>query len=75
MAEETARSKWRRYRPAMDFTRVSVPCRRETDYSVVMQAKIILELNSSLKPEELDKEEVHKKFINQLAKVLKIVLE
>ena len=39
----------------------------------IAQAKVVLGLSSSLKPEEVELEEVHEKFIQQLAKVFHTV--
>ena len=41
----------------------------------MLQAKIILGLSSSLKTEELQSEEIHEKFIQQLAMVFKIEIQ
>lgn len=39
----------------------------------ILQAKIVLGLSSSLKTEELQSEEIHEKFVQQLARVLKLI--
>ena len=57
----------------MDFTRVWKISMVNTSLDCqILQAKIILGLSSSLKTEELQSEEIHEKFIQKLAMVLKL---